>query len=406
MIRSMRLKKSLRTFVVLVALISVVGAVAYYFGRQPSRQPSSNTPSQSASTDRRSSLQQNNTLHVVAMGDMLAHDSIVAQAKSGTSYDFKPYFAHIRPLYKDADVVFCNPETPSAGAAFGISGYPTFNAPTEFARDIVSGAGCNLINLATNHMNDKHQPGINANVGVWEALKPLAYAGSNRSAEEQATIHYFTKNGIKVAFLAYADYSNDTNLTPYGINFYHNDQFVKSQVAEARANADAVIVSCHWGTEDSTVVNADQAAEAQKLADWGADVIIGTGPHVVQKLTHLDGLDNRKTLVWYSIGNMLSSQLELNELTGIIAGFQIQKTTQGKVEVSKPTAQITFMSYDWSAADKAAQRLNTRSNLTLKPLRDSSAALTSMFGPQASVNERESFVRDTLGTDANPQIMP
>ena len=80
-----------------------------------------------------------NQLVFAAMGDQLAHDSVVAQAKTGSTYDFAPYFTAIRPLYKNADVVFCNPETLMAGQQLGISGYPTFNAPNEFARDLVMG---------------------------------------------------------------------------------------------------------------------------------------------------------------------------------------------------------------------------------------------------------------------------
>ncbi len=341
-----------------------------------------------------------------AMGDMLAHDSVVAQVKSGETYDFKPYFKNIRPLYKDADAVFCNAEGLTTGAQFGISGYPAFNAPTEFARDLVEGAGCNVISLANNHMNDKGQAAIDANVAVWEGLKPLAFAGANRTPEEQAQVKYFTKNGVKVAFVAFADYSNNKNLTLYGVNIYHHTELVRRLLAEARANADAVIVSAHWGTEDANAVNADQTAAAQLFADSGADVVIGTGPHVLQPVARLTAADGRKTLVWYSIGNMLSSQLKVDELTGVIAGFTLTKQKNGGVLVSAPSAQITLMSYDWPAADKAAQRLAARSNLQLRTLAGSGTAAGDMFGVQYTQAEREGYVRSTLGTEAGASITP
>ncbi|QQS19536.1 CapA family protein [Candidatus Saccharibacteria bacterium] len=345
-------------------------------------------------------------LRFAAMGDMLAHDSVIAQAKRGETYDFKPYFAGIRPLYESADAVFCNAEGLTTGAQFGVSGYPSFNAPTEFARDLVEGAGCNVIGLANNHMNDKGQTAIDANVAVWENLHLLAFSGANRSPEEQAKVQYFTKNGVKVGFVAFADYSNNKNLTSYGVNIYHNTDLVKRLLSEARANADAVIVSAHWGTEDANVVNADQTAAAQLLADSGADVVIGTGPHVLQPVKIVAAADGRKTLVWYSIGNMLSSQLKANELTGVIAGFTLTQKKDGGVLVSSPTAQITFMSYDWAAADKTAQLLETRSNLQLRTLRDSGDTSVNMFGSQYTQAERESYVRSTLGTEAAVVITP
>lgn len=392
--------------VLVIVIVAVVAAGGWFvFGRTADK-----LPSQAKVTDIKKASQvkvePTGTLKFAAMGDMLAHDSVVAQAKTAEGYDFKPYYKNIRSLYKDVDAVFCNAEGLTTGAQFGLSGYPAFNAPTEFARDLVEGAGCNVISLANNHMNDKGQAAIDANVAVWEVLQPLAFAGANRTPQEQQQVKYFTKNGVKVAFVAFADYSNNKNLTPYGINIYHNTELVKKLVGEARANADAVVVSAHWGTEDANVVNADQTAVAQLFADSGADVVIGTGPHVLQPLRYVTAADGRKTLVWYSIGNMLSSQLKVDELTGIIAGFTLKKQASGGVVVSAPTAQITFMSYDWLAADKTAQRLSTRSNLQLRTLAGSGSAAAEMFGAAYTQAERESYVRSTLGTEAGVVITP
>jgi poly-gamma-glutamate synthesis protein (capsule biosynthesis protein) len=197
----------------------------------------------------------NSSITVAAMGDMLAHDSIVAQAKTADGYDFLPYFTNIKQLYESNDAVFCNPETPAAGATLGISGYPTFNAPTEFVRDLRK-TGCSVINLASNHMSDKGQPGIDATIDNWEAQKPLALAGANKTAEAQQQISYFTKNDIKVAFLAFADFSNSTPPHSYSVTLYHDTALVDSLLETARKNADVVLVSAHWGTEDSHTVNA------------------------------------------------------------------------------------------------------------------------------------------------------
>ena len=399
-----RVRGKLRvSLLVILALCIATGGVYAWKSLQKQEPPMKQTVSQKVQQKK---VGPSGVVKFVAMGDMLAHDSVVAQAKTAEGYDFKPYYKNIRPLYKDVDAVFCNAEGLTTGAQFGLSGYPAFNAPTEFARDLVDGAGCNVINLANNHMNDKGQAAIDANVAVWEGLQPLAFAGANRTPQEQQQVKYFTKNWVKVAFVAFADYSNNKNLTPYGINIYHNTELVKKLVGEARANADAVVVSAHWGTEDANVVNADQTAVAQLFADSGADVVIGTGPHVLQPLRYVTAADGRKTLVWYSIGNMLSSQLKVDELTGIIAGFTLTKQASGGVVVSAPTAQITFMSYDWLVADKAAQRLSARSNLQLRTLAGSGSAAAEMFGAAYTQAERESYVRSTLGTEAGVVITP
>ncbi len=342
------------------------------------------------------------TLVFAAMGDMLAHDSINRQARAGDKYDYKPYFSHIRPLYKNADVVFCNPETLATGQKFGVSGYPTFNAPTEFARDLVdrNGAACDIINLATNHMNDKRQAGIDTTLDEWDSLKPLAHTGANRNAQEQNAVSYFEKNGIKVAFLAFADYSNDPNLIEYGVNIYHNDALVSRLVTEAKAHADAVIVSMHWGTENMNTANDDQRQAAQRLADLGVTVVIGTGPHVIQEAAYITGSGGQKTLVWYSIGNMLSSQLKINELTGGVAGFTLKKAS-GTMVAESPTFKPTFMSYVWPAADRAADNLAARSDFQLLPLSASGSRIEAMFGSNYSSFERLNYVKTTLTDAAN-----
>ncbi len=332
------------------------------------------------------------SLQFAAMGDMLPHDSVVAQAKTADGYDFSGYFTAIKSLYTGSDAVFCNAESPSAGAAFGISGYPAFNAPTEFARD-VAGAGCNVINLANNHMADKGQAALNATVDEWQKLKPLAVAGANRSAEEQNQVRYFEKNGLKVAFVAFADFSNVALPQPYSVNLYHDRGLVERLVREARLQADVVLASMHWGTEDTHVVNADQRAAARLLADLGVDVIVGTGPHVLQPVEWLERPDGGKTLVWYSIGNMLSSQLQSNQLTGGVALFKATKKDTGVI-ISDVQFKPTFMSYQWSAADKAAQRLLARHDLKLQPLAQAEAE-THLFG--TTVAEQTARVREWLG---------
>ena len=192
--------KKRRVFVLLL-LVIVLAACAFTAG-QLLGATKTNTPTPNTKNTPQTSSAANK-LVFAAMGDMLAHDSVVAQAKTGDTYDFTPYFTSIRPLYHTADAVFCNAETLAAGEKLGISGYPTFNAPSEFARDLVKGAGCNVISLANNHMNDKRQAGIDANLDVWDKLPILAHSGSNRSEDDRNEISYFSKNGIKVAFLAY-----------------------------------------------------------------------------------------------------------------------------------------------------------------------------------------------------------
>lgn len=327
------------------------------------------------------------------MGDMLAHDSVTNQAKTTDGYDFSPYFRSITPLLAGSDIIFCNAEIPVAGPRYGISGYPAFNAPTEFARDL-KGAGCNTVNLATNHLADKGQGALNASIDQWQSLGVTA-TGANKSAAQQREVPVIEKQGLKIAFVAFADFSNAPLPAPYSINLYHDKQLVKALLTEARQKADIVMVSAHWGVEDSHTVSAAQRAMAQEFADLGADVIIGTGPHVIQPVTFLERAQGGRTLVWYSIGNMLSSQLHPDQLTGGVARMTLTKQN-GQLIFSNVQFTGTFMSYEWSVADRAAHRLLARRQLRLQPLKDA-VAETALFG--VSVEERRQKLRQWLGAD-------
>ena len=399
----MRIQKRRTVIVGLIiatGILLVAGLLAWWLTNQNTRKAPTSTTSNSAETIA-PKIPETPHIRFAAMGDMLAHDSVVNNAKTDSGYDFTKYFTRIKSLYSDADIVFCNPETLAAGSAFGITGYPTFNAPTEFARDLNS-VGCNLINLATNHIGDKGQAAINATLDTWQKLPILAVSGANRDATEQNTVSYFSKNGLKVAFVAFADFSNNKAVTSYGLNSYHDGALVKKLLGEARNNADVVIVSAHWGTEDSNTVNADQIAATQLFASLGVDVVIGTGPHVLQKISSVSRPDGNTTLVWYSIGNMLSSQLKNDELTSGVAGFTIEKNA-GKILVKDITFKSTFMGYDWPVADRAAGKLETRSNLALYPLGEAAGPVTKTG---TSLSEREQYVKSTLGSDVTLTISP
>lgn len=399
----MKLHKNHKIKLIILSVILILSSAALtiYLLSQSKSKTETSRPEKLVTETKKLERPAEKSLKFAAMGDMLAHDSVVNQVKSGSSYDFSPYFAKIKPLYEGGDVVFCNPETPAAGAQFGISGYPTFNAPLEFSRDL-SKNGCNLINFATNHIADKGQAALSATLDEWERLRPLAMSGANRSPEEQQKVPIFEKNGLKVAFLAFADFSNAKAPHSYSVNFYHDKELVKSLMTKARQNADVVVVSAHWGVEDSHAISVDQSSAAQMLADLGADVIIGTGPHVLQPVKWLERADGGKTLVWYSIGNMLSSQLKIEELTGGVAKFKITKQND-ELKFSDISFIGTFMSYEWSAADRAASNLAARRNLKLQPLADAEAE-TKLFG--VSVDERAQKIRQWLGRGVEMTIQP
>lgn len=339
-----------------------------------------------------------NTVHFAALGDMIAHDTINFNAKTESGYDYVKFFQNIRPAYDDADIIFCNQEGLSSGLDFGISGYPTFNAPTEFASGLSSGGGCNLINLANNHIGDKGTGAIARTLDVWSELPKYAVAGANKTENDQKQVKYFTIKDIKFSFLAFADFNNNSYLPGYAVNIYHNEELFDSLLAEARQNSDFVIVSMHWGTEDSQDLNNDQKSTVNKLANLGVDLVIGTGPHVLQKAEMINRVDGGNMLVWYSLGNMLSSQLNINQLTGGIAELDIEKTSDNKILVTNIQFTPTYMHYEWTNEEKNNYDLLARKNAMIYLMNDASGPLSrSLFN--TNIAERLQYVRQTIGDE-------
>ena len=388
--------KKIWLFAIVTLVIIIFGLLIWWYSTLNNK---TNTASKTKTSQAvKQTVKDSNVIHFAAMGDMLAHDTIIANAKTESGYDFGKYFTNIRSGYSNANVIFCNQEGLSAGEQYGISGYPSFNAPTQFSNGLQSGAGCNLINLANNHMGDKGVDATNATIDVWNNLKPLGFSGANKSATNQQNASFSEINGIKIGFVSFADFNNNQSTPGYSVNIYHDEALVRSLVTQARTNADLVVVSMHWGVEDSSIVSSDQMAQVDLLSSLGVDVIIGTGPHALQKVETVTRQDGGKTVVWYSLGNMLSSQLNIKELIGGIAQFDITKVSQGKVNITNLTFTPTYMHYEWTATEAANSDLLARKNAMIYLLNSAADPLSrSLFN--TTVAEQKQYVIDTLGPE-------
>lgn len=246
-------------------------------------------------------------------------------------------------------------------------------------------------------MGDKGVAATNSTVDAWHELHPLAYSGANKDAVGQNTVSYFEVKGIKIGFVSFADFNNNKATPSYSVNIYHDEALVRKLLTEARSQSDVVIVSMHWGTEDSAVQNADQKAQVTLLASLGVDTIIGTGPHVLQPVEVIDRPDGKKMTVWYSLGNMLSSQLAVPQLFSGIAGFDITKATDSKeITITNLSFIPTYMHYEWTAAEEAAGVLSARKNVMLYPLSQASEPLSrSRLG--TTTDAQHAYIVQTLG---------
>jgi poly-gamma-glutamate synthesis protein (capsule biosynthesis protein) len=287
------------------------------------------------------------SLDLAAVGDMLPHETVTQSAKTSNGYNYLSLISpQLQESFKKADLRFCNQEAPSA-PKLGVRGYPSFNAPAVFPKDL-NGFGCNLISTGNNHSADAGSAGISGTLEEWEKIKPLAFSGTYRTKQESNKLNIIEKNGIKIGFSAFNEFNNQPSAGYPGVAMLSNEELLGQQIKDLKLNSDVVVVSVHWGAEDSHQPTQNQKMYAQKISELGADIIIGTGPHVWQPYEVLQSSSGNKTHVWYSIGNALNTQTKADQLFSGVALLKLSKNPNGQVEVSNPRVLPTYMHYVWT----------------------------------------------------------
>ena len=383
-----------------IVLLMLVLFAVFWWLRRPADRPVSG---QTAQSDTSRSKKSAGDISLIATGDFIAHDSLNQQAKkTDGGYDYLRFMSDFKPVFAAADIRFCNQATVSGGQAFGISGYPVFNAPAQFAKDM-AGLGCNLVNTASNHSFDKGQAAIDATLNTWRSLPGmLAVAGENSNQAEHDTIHYFTIKGVKFAFLAYTTYNNQTPPDSYGVNEY-SESFAASQIKAARAaGAKFIIASMRWGTEYSAGINAEQTAESRFLADQGVNLVLGHGPHELETVKQLTGSGGNKTLVWYSLGNFINTQEPPETLFNGLAVMKIDPQT---LEIKQAGYLPIYMHYEWTAAQAASEDLLARHDLHLYLLDDVTQSMIDKNQLRTTVATQKQRLEDLLNANTTVPLL-
>lgn len=258
--------------------------------------------------DEEASLPEEVTL--IMAGDILLHTRVEESARQEDgSFDFHPIFANTADKISEADLALVNQEVILGGEELGISGYPAFNGPYEVADALVD-SGFDVILHATNHALDKGKRGLLNCLANWKESYPLIpVLGIHDSQESQEEIYVYEQDGIKIAILNYTYGTNGIALPedmPYAVDMLDADRLAED-IDRAEALADFTIVCPHWGIEYQLEPSAEQEALAKVMLEHGADLVIGTHPHVIQPVEWMtDGESGHEMLIYYSLGNFVN----------------------------------------------------------------------------------------------------
>lgn len=284
------------------------------------------------------------TIQIVMVGDMLMHGRVMESGlKEDGTYNFDHLFINVKDTIENADLALVNQETILGGTELGLSGYPAFNSPYELGDSLVD-AGFDVILHATNHTLDKGKTGVQNCMNFWDTNYPdIAYLGINKSQEEQDTdIYIYEQDGIRIAILNYTYGTNGIPTPsdmPYIVNYLDEDKIIQD-LKFAEENSDFTIVCPHWGTEYVLSATDSQKKWATIFMENGADLVIGTHPHVIEPIEMLTDENDNEMLVYYSIGNFVNGtsgtgEGTTNRMVGGIADITISLDENDEAYIEK-----------------------------------------------------------------------
>ena len=344
------------SIVVLAFLVLFFNQLDYRLIRKPAIDAQKKTAAMKEQQKTEAAATETTTASVIAVGDNLYHQSLIdAGASEDGNWNYDKIYTHILDAIKDADVKMIDQETVFTTDHDSVSSYPSFATPTEVGEAIIK-AGFNVVESANNHIDDFGEGFLNDTLNFWKTKYPdVTLLGIHDSQEDSDTVKIREVNGIKIAFL---DYTYGTNVggiegKDYMIDMIRKEK-ITTMIQKAKKQADCIIFVAHWGTEDETMPNEYEKQWAAYLMEQGVNVIIGGHPHVLQPYGRLTDDKGNETVVFYSLGNFVSTQQKLEELLGGMAKFTIQKTVQnGKtsIQILTPTVEPLVMHYNSEAGE-------------------------------------------------------
>lgn len=366
------MRKKLAIFLAVIMAIDVIALAVMFFGRNDGLGISTDAKPGADPETTTSQQELFSRVSFVAVGDNLIHDTVYKQAAARTSsgYDFSYDYEKVAHLIEEPDVAILNQET-IISTEHNVSSYPQFNSPVEVGEEMLD-IGFDVFNIATNHSVDCGEKGLASAINFWKEKKAIT-TGAYLSSEDFADIPMNEVNGVKIAYLGFTESTNGLKLPEDSeviLMLASDENILQQRIMKAKETADVVIVNAHWGNEYTHEPTDAQRTLAEKLASWGADVIIGTHPHVIQPVEYIINNDGRKTLVAYSLGNFISAQNRGPRMLGGMLSFEIVKNnTSGAITLEnvKFSGVVTHYGYNYS-------------NIRIYPLSDYTEELASKHG--------------------------
>lgn len=282
----------------------------------PTAEEPAATPDAGTAGDPSDSAPSGASVTLAFVGDILPASTVGKLIeKNGVDYPFKL----AKPLLESADIAAGNLEapittrgTPAQNKQFVFKGKP------EYLKGLKD-AGLDVVSLANNHTLDQGWEGLSDTMDALDDIK-LKHMGSGADDQEAFEPVYFEHDGLSVAYIGVSNVVPDGTWKAGpdhpGVAETYDTTRAVAAVKKARELANIVVVMVHWGNERADTPKDAQFNVGHTLIDAGADLIIGSHPHVLQGFEAYKG-----KWIAYSLGNFIfttKSEYSKTQDTGVL----------------------------------------------------------------------------------------
>ncbi|MCX7904078.1 MAG: CapA family protein, partial [Caloramator sp.] len=255
---------------------------------------------------------------IVMVGDVIFHKPQINSARTNKGYNFRPSFSEVKEIISKADYAVFNFEG-NINTKLPPSGYPNFNSPIE-AIDALKWAGLDAVVLANNHSLDTGLDGLKRTLKNY-SLKGIKSIGAGIPKDRELIVDV---NGINIGFLAYTQFINGRSS---GLGFVNilDLKTIEEDIKSIKSKCDFCIVYLHYGKEYMRDISVKERELFRKIADLGADYIVGNHPHVVRESEAYKTKDGRWVIFNYSLGNFISNQKDKYTDIGLMVDLTLEK---------------------------------------------------------------------------------
>ena len=356
----------IRLVIAAVVLIAV-GIAIFLIARPPAAPEQPPVPTPSDPSDPSAPTQpgeEDTVIHFVATGDLNINDKSVAAG--GAAFDYTNLFMDVAPLFADADLAAVNLEGNLCGSPYGSD---TGSAPQSLATAL-SRAGVDIIQLANSYAFNRGPSGLSATIDSVRSagMEPVGVFKDEADFSQRRGYSLFMVKDIKIAVVAFTKGVGGMTMLPgsencvnmlyqdYDSNYQRVDTQRISSIMDAvnEENPDLVIALVHWGSEYNDNISGSQYTICNLLKQKGADAIIGTHSHYIEKM-EFD--QENGTFVAWGLGDFASNIIKRKNGEhieyirkdgteyGVVLDLEITKSRDGQTKITGYSYTPTFCIY-------------------------------------------------------------